>query len=148
MRVVGVIRSLLFLAEVELYPQKFLKHIWHWYCWIMKDDLGISANLAKTIIKSCATCVSHTFLHETTSTRWVCVCSGSKPDQDSQLDQAEKMDQLALRRSPFCQNVLRHASVDTWVGGFAWYCVRYALAHLLLSLSSPDSKQNVSFMVG
>ena len=69
MRVVGVLRSLLFLAEAKVTAAKFSEAYLTVVLLDYEDDLGISASLAKTVTISCATGVSHTFSHETTSAR-------------------------------------------------------------------------------
>jgi hypothetical protein len=67
MLVVGVLRSLLFLAETKVTAAKFSEAHLTVVMLGYEDDLGISANLAKAVTIRCGTCVSHTFSHETTS---------------------------------------------------------------------------------
>jgi hypothetical protein len=67
MLVVGVLRSLLFRAEAKVTAAKISEAHLTVVLLDYEDDLEISANLAKTVTISCATCVSHTFSHETTS---------------------------------------------------------------------------------
>jgi len=67
MLVVGVLRSLLFLTESKVTAAKISEAYLTVVLLGYEDNLGISANLAKAVTVSCATCVSHTFSHETTS---------------------------------------------------------------------------------
>ena len=60
MLVVGVLRSLLFLCEAKVTAAKISEVYLTMVLLVYEDDLGISANLAKTVTISCATCVSHT----------------------------------------------------------------------------------------
>jgi len=60
MLVVGVLRSLLFLCETKVTAARISEVCLTVVLLVYEDDLGISANLAKTVTISCATCVSHT----------------------------------------------------------------------------------------
>jgi hypothetical protein len=67
MLVVGVLRISLFLAETRVAAAKISEDYLTVVLLGYEEALGISANLAKAVTISRATCVSHIFSHETTS---------------------------------------------------------------------------------
>jgi hypothetical protein len=60
MLVFEVGRSLLFLCEAKVTAAKIPEGYLTVVLLVYEDDLGISANLVKTVTISCAICVSHT----------------------------------------------------------------------------------------
>jgi hypothetical protein len=69
MRIVCFLRSLLFVAEAKAKTTKLSEAYLTVVLLGYEDDLRISGNLAKTVIKSCTTIVSHKFSHESASAR-------------------------------------------------------------------------------
>jgi hypothetical protein len=67
MRMVWVLRSLLFVTEAKAKAAKISEAYLTVVLLGYKDHLGIPGNLAKTVIESCAKLVSHKFSHETIS---------------------------------------------------------------------------------
>ena len=110
--------------------------------------LRISVNLAKTVIKSCATCVYHTFSHETTSARWFYWSAlEASPNRFPSWTRRKR------RTSWLWEGTLSarmSCNVYRWILGCVALCDHVCEMHdapHLLILSSPKSEQTVSFMV-
>jgi hypothetical protein len=69
MRIVCFLRSLIFVAESKAKAAKISEAYLTVVLSVYEDDLRISGNLAKTVIKSCTYFISCKFSHEATLAR-------------------------------------------------------------------------------
>jgi hypothetical protein len=146
---VGVLRTLLFVAESMAKTAKISEAYLTVVLLDYEDDLGISGNLAKTVIRSCATFVSHKCSHETISARWFLWSAleailNNVPSWSRRRRWTSWLWEVTLSARMSC-------AMRRWILGWVALCeivCEMHIAHLLLILSLPDSEQTGCFMVG